>query len=105
MSRVGSGWVGSRGFQISRVGSGVKRFSSRTGRVGPQEVFKSRGSGRVGSGRVGSGGVRSLMGRVMIREMRVVSRVGVAGRSTLTREGFFVDPRVGLADPAPGSDT
>ena len=64
--RVGSGRVGSRGFEISRADlSPVKRLRNLTGRVGSgQEVLKSRGSRRVGSGQKvlksrGSGRVRS----------------------------------------------
>ena len=50
MKSHGSGGVGSRNFEISRVGSGrVKRFYILAGRVGSgQEVLISRGSGRGG---------------------------------------------------------
>ena len=58
----GLGRVGSRGFKISRAGSGrVNRLQNLAGQVGSgQEVSKPRGSGRVGSrgfqiSRVGSG--------------------------------------------------
>ena len=95
----GSGHVGSRGFKISRIGSGrvtrlqnisgrvgsgwVKRFPNLAGRVGSGRV----GSGRVGSGRVGSGRVKRFSrsrwsGRVMTREIRV------------TRDSSHHDPRV-----------
>ena len=81
----GSGRVGSTTFQISRVGPGrIKRFSNITGRVGSgPEVFKSRGSGRVGSWPVRYG--------------------SLAGRDPMTRELFSADPRVGPADLARGS--
>ena len=48
----GSGWVGSKSFAISRVGSpvGSKRFRNLTGRVGSSRTKRSFYTSRTGSG-------------------------------------------------------
>ena len=86
-----TGRVGSRGFLISRVGSGrVKSFSNLTGRTGSdQEFFKSHGSTQVGSR-----GHEKLTGRVRSRPARNRS---LADRASMTRELFSTDLGVGPA--------
>ena len=80
----GSVWVGSRGFKISRVGSG--RVGSGRG-----------GSGRVGADRVGSRGLE-------ISRVVMTARYGsFTGRAIMTRGLLFADsrgsnPRISPAD-------
>ena len=79
-----AGRVGSRSFQISRVGLGwVKKFSNVIGRIrSGQEVLKISG--------VWSGHDPRETGH---------SRVGPAGRASMSGELFSSDPRVGFVGP------
>ena len=109
MSRVGSsrfrkfsnsygmGRVGSRRFQISPVGSDrVKSFSNLMDRVG---------SGRVKRFLIVTGRVRWGQEATKIAQVGSGHDRSLASQAGMTFELFSANPRVGPADPAPGSDS